>query len=97
VEEARQHSALGAEQKLTSAIYLAGSLLLCAAILVQLFLRVDALYPSILTVGCNRIGLAAWQLCRAESFTTDRTPSGLVFNMVAWGSTLAVLIWMRGR
>jgi hypothetical protein len=77
--------------------HLAGSLLLCVAILVQLFMRADALYPAIFVVGCSRIALAFWQMFRPLSFITERTQPGLVFNIVAWGSTLIVLIWMRGR
>jgi hypothetical protein len=97
VKKTQQHPALTAEQNLTSAIYLAGSLLLCVAILVQLFMRADALYPAIFVVGCSRIALAFWQMFRPLSFITERTQPGLVFNIVAWGSTLIVLIWMRGR
>ena len=97
MEEARQHSALTAEQRLFEAIYLIGSLVLVAAICLQIFRRIDALYPAILGVGASRILLALWQLVEPRCSRTERTPPGLVFLIAAWASTIAVLIWMHVR
>jgi len=97
VEEARQHSALTPEQRLFESIYLIGSLVLVAAICLQIFRRVDALYPAILGVGASRILLALWQLAEPGCSKTERTRPGLVFLIAAWASTIAVLIWMHVR
>ena len=95
MEEARQHSALTFEQRLFAAIYHLGSLVLVVSICLQIFRRIDALYPSILAVGVSRIGLAAWQLAEPDCSKTERTPSGLVMTMVVWASTMLLLIWAR--
>ena len=83
------------EQRLFAAIYHLGSLILVVSICLQIFRRVDALFPAILGVGASRIGLAAWQLGRPESSRTERTPSGLAITMIVWASTIAILIWAR--
>jgi hypothetical protein len=86
-----------AEQRLFETIYLVGSLILVAAVIAQMFWRIDALYPAILGVGCTRICLAAWQLVVPDCSRTRRTRPGLIFLIVAWGSAMAVLIWMHGK
>ena len=95
MEEARQHSALTAEQRLFVAIYHLGSLALVASICLQIFRRIDALYPTLLVVGASRIGLAAWQAVRPACSNTERTPSGLIATIMVWACTIAVLIWAR--
>jgi hypothetical protein len=95
LEEARQHSALTAEQRLFVAIYHLGSLALVASICLQIFRRIDALYPTLLVVGASRIGLAAWQAVRPACSNTERTPSGLIATIMVWACTIAVLIWAR--
>ena len=97
MEEARQHSALTPEQRRFAAIHLLGSLVLVASLIAQMFYRIDALFPAIMGVGISRIGLAAWQLVRPACSKTERTESGLVFNIVAWASTLVLLLWLRFR
>ena len=95
MEEARQHPALTPEQRLFSAIYLGGWIILSVALCLQMFWRIDALYPAILLVGSTRIILDAWQLSRPKSFNTLRTRSGLVFTMVAWACAVVLVIWAR--
>jgi hypothetical protein len=95
VEEARQHSPLTAEQRLFAVIYHLGSLVLVVSICLQIFRRIDALFPSMLAVGASRIALAAWQVVRPYSSTTERTPSGLVMTVIVWTTTLVLLIWAR--
>ena len=95
MEEARQHSALTAEQRLFVAIYHLGSLALVASICLQIFRRIDELYPTLLVVGASRIGLAAWQAVRPACSNTERTPSGLIATIMVWACTIAVLIWAR--
>jgi hypothetical protein len=95
VEEARQHPALTGEQRLFAAIYHIGSLALVVSCCLQIWRRIDALYPAIIIVGLSRIGLSVWQLMRPESSRTERTPQGLVTNMVVWASAIALLIWAR--
>ena len=95
MEEARQYSALTWEQRLFSSVYLGGSGILVVSICLQIFLRIDALFPAILAVGSSRICLAAWQLARPESSATERTPSGLGLSMVVWATTIILLIWVR--
>jgi hypothetical protein len=97
VEEARQHSALRLEQRLFESIYLIGSLVLVASVIAQMFWRIDALYPAILGVGCTRICLAAWQLIDPDCSKVSRARPGLVFLIVAWASTITVLIWMHAK
>jgi len=48
-----------------------------------------------LAVGASRIALAAWQVVRPYSSTTERTPSGLVMTVIVWTTTLVLLIWAR--
>jgi len=95
VEEARQHPALTPEQRLFAAVYHIGSLALVVSCCLQIWRRIDALYPTIIAVGSSRIGLSIWQLLRPESSKTERTPQGLVSNMVVWASAIALLIWAR--
>ena len=95
MEEARQHPALTPEQRLFATIYHLGSLVLVVSICLQIFRRIDALYPAILAVGASRIGLAAWQLAQPDCSKVDRTTSGLVTTMVVWASTMALLVWAR--
>ena len=95
MEEARQHPAVTSEQRLFAWIYHAGSLILVVSICLQIFRRIDALYPAILLVGASRIGLAAWQMARPASSRTERTPAGLVSNIVVWASVIILLIWAR--
>jgi hypothetical protein len=95
VEEARQHPALTPEQRLFAAIYHIGSLALVISCCLQIWRRIDALYPTIIAVGLSRIGLSVWQLVRPESSKTERTSQGLVSNMVVWASAIALLIWAR--
>jgi hypothetical protein len=86
---------VSATQRLFAAIYHTGSLVLIVSIFLQIFRRVDALYPAILAVGTSRIGLAAWQLAEPDCSRTERTSSGLVATIVVWASTLVLLIWAR--
>lgn len=95
MEEARQHSALTFEQRSFAAVYHLGSLVLVVSILLQIFRRIDALYPAILGVGATRICLAAWQLAQPNCSRTERTHSGLVITMVVWASTMVLLVWAR--
>ena len=95
MEETRQHSALTAEQRLFAAIYHAGSLALLVSICLQIFRRIDALFPTILAVGGSRIALAMWQLFQRDSSMNDRTATGLVSTMVVWATTIVLLIWAR--
>jgi hypothetical protein len=95
VEEARQHPVVTSEQRLFAWIYHAGTLVLVVSICLQIFRRIDALYPAILGVGCTRIGLSAWQLARPMSSKTERTQTGLIFNMVVWASAMLLLVWAR--
>ena len=57
MEEARQYSALTWEQRLFSSVYLGGSVILVASICLQIFLRIDALFPAILAVGWPVLGI----------------------------------------
>jgi len=93
VEEARQYPALTFEQRLFAIIYHLGSLVLIVSICLQIFRRIDALYPAILAVGASRICLAAWQLAQPDCSKTERTPSGLVITIVVWASTMVLLTW----
>ena len=95
MEEARQHSALSGAQRLFAWIYNAGSLLLVIAIILQMFWRLDALYPTILVVGTTRIVLGLWQLAEPGSSTTQRTQAGLVFSIVVWAGSMILLVWVR--
>ena len=95
MEEARQHPALTPEQRLFAAVYHIGSLALVVSCCLQIWRRIDALYPTIIAVGSGRVGLSIWQLLRPESCKTERTPQGLVSNMVVWASAIAFLIWAR--
>jgi hypothetical protein len=95
VEEARQYSAVSVEQRLFAAIYHLGSLVLVVSICLQIFRRIDALFPAILTVGITRICLAAWQMVDADCSKTERTRSGLTATIVVWVSTIILLIWAR--
>ena len=95
MEEARQYPAVTSEQQLFAAIYHLGSLALVTSISLQIFRRIDALFPTILIVGCTRIGLAAWQMARPNCSKTERTPSGLVINIVTWVSAIILLLWAR--
>ena len=95
MEEARQHPALTFEQRLFAVVYHLGSLVLVVSICLQIFRRIDALYPAILGVGASRIGLALWQLAEPDCSRTERTSSGLVITMVVWVSTMVLLVWAR--
>ena len=95
MEEARQHSALTLEQRLFAIIYHLGSLVLVVSICLQIFRRIDALYPAILAVGGTRICLAAWQMAQPDCSKSERTRAGLVVTMVVWASTMVLLIWAR--
>ena len=95
MEEARQHPALTFEQRLFAAVYHIGSLVLVISICLQIFRRIDALYPAILGVGASRIVLALWQLAQPDCSRTERSPSGLVITMVVWASTMVLLVWAR--
>ena len=83
------------EQRLFAVIYHTGSVALIVAICVQIFRRIDALFPSILVVGASRIALAAWQIAEPDCSKTERTRSGLVITIVVWASTILLLIWAR--
>ncbi len=83
------------EQRLFAWIYHLGSLVLVVSICLQIFRRIDALYPAILGVGATRIGLAAWQLAWPPNSQAERTRSGLVINIIVWGSVMVLLIWAR--
>ena len=83
------------QQRLFAVIYHAGSLILIVSCLLQILRRIDALYPSILGVGFSRICLAAWQVARPDCSKTERTHSGLIFNIVTWASAMVLLIWAR--
>ena len=93
MEEARQHPALSFEQGLFATIYHLGSLVLVVSICLQIFWRIDALYPAILGVGASRICLGAWQLAQPDCSKTERTRSGLVTTIVVWASTMVLLVW----
>jgi hypothetical protein len=95
VEEARQHPALTGEQRFFALIYHIGSIALVVSCCLQIWRRIDALYPAILAVGCSRICLAAWQLAEPRCSKTERTPSGLIATIVVWASTMVILIWAR--
>ena len=95
MEEARQHSALTPEQRLFAAFYHAGSLALVVSICLQIFGRIDALFPTILAVGASRIALALWQLAQPASSRTERTATGLISTMLVWASTMVLLMWAR--
>ena len=83
------------EQRLFAWIYHLGSIILVVSICLQIFWRMDALFPAILGVGATRIALAAWQLAWPPDAQTDRTRTGLVINIVVWGSVILLLIWAR--
>jgi hypothetical protein len=83
------------EQRLFASIYHLGSLVLVVSICLQIFRRIDALFPALLAVGSSRICLAAWQLLRPGCSKTSRTPSGLILTIVVWASTILLLIWAR--
>ena len=74
-------------------MYHAGSLLLIVSCCLQIFWRLDALYPAILGVGLSRIALATWQVAQPDCSRTERTQSGLVITIVVWASTMFLLIW----
>lgn len=95
MEEARQHSALTIEQQLFAAIYHLGSIALVISICLQIFRRIDALYPAILGVGASRICLALWQMLEPDCSKTERTPPGLVMTAATWASAMVLLIWAR--
>ena len=95
MEEARQHSALTPKQRLFATVYHTGSLLLVVSICLQIFRRIDALFPAILVVGSSRICLAAWQLAHPDASKTERTQTGLIGTIVVWASTIILLIWAR--
>ena len=95
MEEARQHPALTAEQRLFAWIYHAGSVALVVSCCLQIWRRIDALYPTILAVGCSRICLAAWQLAQPGCSKTERTRSGLAATIIVWASTMVLLAWAR--
>jgi hypothetical protein len=95
VEEARQNSAVTGGQRIFAAIYHTGSLVLVVSICLQIFRRIDALYPAILAVGASRIGLSLWQMAQPDCSKTERTRSGLMITMVVWASTMVLLIWAR--
>ena len=95
MEEARQHPALTVEQRLFAAIYHVGSIALVISCCLQIWRRIDALYPTIITVGLSRISLSTWQLARPASSKTERTSQGLISNMIVWASAIALLIWAR--
>jgi hypothetical protein len=81
------------EQWFFAAIYHLGSLVLVVSICLQIFWRIDSLYPAILGVGLSRIVLGGWQMVQPDCSKTDRTPSGLTTTMVVWASTMLLLIW----
>ena len=83
------------EQRLFAAVYHAGSLALVVSICLQIFRRIDALFPTILVVAFSRICLAAWQLANPGCSTTERSKSGLVGTIGIWAGTVAILIWAR--
>jgi hypothetical protein len=93
--DAPERSVVTAEQRLFGWIYHLGSLALVVSICLQIFRRIDALYPTLLAVGASRVGLAAWQAVRPDASITERTPTGLLGTIVVWTGTIAVLIWAR--
>jgi hypothetical protein len=95
MEEARKQLSLTFEQRLFAAVYHLGSIILVVSICLQIFRRIDALYPAILGVGASRICLAAWQLAWPADSQTERTRSGLVINIIVWGSVMVLLVWAR--
>ena len=82
-------------QRLFAWIYHLGSLVLVVAICLQIFRRIDALFPAILGVGASRIGLAAWQMAQPRSSRTQRTQPGLVITIIVWATTILILVWAR--
>ena len=76
-------------------MYHAGSAALIVSCFLQIWRRIDALYPTILAVGCSRVCLAAWQLAQPGCSKTERTSSGLVATIVVWAGTMVILIWAR--
>jgi hypothetical protein len=84
-----------AEQRLFAAVYHAGSLALVVSICLQIFRRIDALYPTILVVAFSRMCLAAWQLANPDCSKAERSKSGLVGTIGIWAGTVAILIWAR--
>jgi hypothetical protein len=84
-----------AEQRFFASIYHLGSLALVAAICLQIFRRIDALFPALLAVGSSRICLAAWQLAQPDCSKTERTRSGLTVTIFVWVCTIILLIWAR--
>ena len=97
MEKAHQHPAATRGSGLFETVYTTGSAVLIAAIVAQAVFRLDALFPALLVVGASRIGLAAWQLVRPDCSRTPRTRGGLLFLIVAWASTIVVLIWIHER
>jgi hypothetical protein len=95
VEEARQHPALSVGQRLFAWVYNLGSALLAVALLLQMFWRVDALYPTILLVATTRICLGLWQLSEPDCSTTARTRGGLMFSIMVWAGSIVLLVWVR--
>jgi hypothetical protein len=83
--------------RLFETVYVTGSVVLIASITLQALLRIDALFPALLIVGCSRIGLAVWQLARPDCSRTPRTKGGLLFLIVAWASTIVALIWIHQK
>ena len=84
-----------ADQRLFAAVYHAGSIALAVSICIQIFRRIDALFPTILVVAVSRICLAAWQLANPVCSKTERSKSGLVGTIGIWVGTIAILIWAR--
>lgn len=95
MEEARQHSALRFGQGLFAGTYHLGSIVLVVSICLQIFRRIDALYPAILGVGLSRICLALWQLVQPNCSKTERTPPGLVMTATTWACAMVLLVWAR--
>ena len=83
------------QQRLFAWIYHLGSLVLIVAICLQIFRRIDALFPAILGVGASRIGLATWQMAQPASSRSERTQPGLVITIIVWVTTILILVWAR--
>ena len=97
MEKARQYSAVAPDERVFAYVYRAGSLVLIAGLSLQALFRIDALFPAIMAVGCTRISLAGWQLLRPGDFRDPPAPFSLLFAVLAWGVTMAMLIWLRLR
>jgi hypothetical protein len=94
VEEARQHTAVTAEQSAFAGVFFAGH-----AVLLSGIIAVAAGYDNGITFGIvglagSKIALAVWALARPAVQSVQRSKLARVVVAIGWTTAAGLLIWI---